>query len=240
MTDTATFVVRRRDPGRAAQEFRLLQLLAARGLPVPTPQRLDGTALVVDYVESESPPAEPAQPLARALTRIHAAGIPLEEVSFVPDQGERAAALVGPRPPAANEPVLLHGDFWPGNCLWRDGEVAAIVDWEDAATGDPVADVANCRLELLWAAGADALEEFTEAYARALPRIDLAGLAYWDLFAAWRLGPAIESWGLAPDTVSTMRQWLDDFVRRLGASTNVCSRIEPCARSTARSPAKSP
>ena len=206
------FVARRADEETAAQEARLLQLLAARGLPVPAPRRLEGSTLVLDHVESDSPPAGLAQPLARALTRIHAAGIPLEHVSFLPDQGKRAEALLGRRPPVANEPALLHGDFWPGNCLWRNGEVAAIVDWEDAATGDPVADVANCRLELLWAAGGDALEEFTEPYPRMLPRVDLAGLAYWDLFAARRLGPAIGSWGLAPDTVSTMRERLDDFV----------------------------
>jgi aminoglycoside phosphotransferase (APT) family kinase protein len=39
--------------------------------------------------------------------------------------------------------VLLHGDFWPGNALWRDGALVAILDWEDAAIGDPLADVAN-------------------------------------------------------------------------------------------------
>lgn len=206
-----SFVVRRRDPARAAQEFRLLQLLATRGLPVPAPLRLDGAALEVEHVESERPPAEIAQPLARALARLHSAGIPLGEVSFLQKQGDRAAALIGMPPPRANEPMLLHGDFWPGNCLWRGGDVAAIVDWEDAATGDPLADVGNCRLELLWATDQRAVATFTEAYAAARPGTDLGALAYWDLFACLRLGPDIHLWGFDRDTEKRMREQVEAF-----------------------------
>lgn len=206
-----SFVVRRRDARRAAQEFRLLQLLAARDLPVPAPLRLDGAAFEVEYVESEPPPNELAEPLARALAGLHSAGSPLEEVSFLQTQDDRAAALVGTRPPRANEPVLLHGDFWPGNCLWRSGKVAAIVDWEDAATGDPVADVGNCRLELLWAAGQEAVATFTEEYAAARPGTDLGTLAYWDLYACLRLRPDIHLWGFDPDTEKRMRGQLEAF-----------------------------
>jgi aminoglycoside phosphotransferase (APT) family kinase protein len=36
-----------------------------------------------------------------------------------------------------------------------------VLDWEDAAIGDPLADVANVRLELLWARGIEAMEPFT-------------------------------------------------------------------------------
>jgi len=206
-----TFVVRRRDPAVAAQEFRLLQVLARRGLPVPAPRAVEGSGIVVDYVESEPPPDALAQPLARALALLHTAGIPLAEVSFLPKQKERAAALVGVRAPAANEAVLLHGDFWPGNCLWRSADVAAIVDWEDAATGDPLADVGNCRLELLWASGQQAVDAFTEEYAAARPGIDLGALAYWDLYACLRLGPDIDRWGFDRDAARRMHEQLEAF-----------------------------
>jgi aminoglycoside phosphotransferase (APT) family kinase protein len=33
--------------------------------------------------------------------------------------------------------------------LWRDGRIVAVIDWEDAQVGDPLADLANTRLELL-------------------------------------------------------------------------------------------
>jgi aminoglycoside phosphotransferase (APT) family kinase protein len=45
-------------------------------------------------------------------------------------------------------PALLHGDFWPGNLLWLDGRRSGVLDWEDAALGAPVSDVACCRAEL--------------------------------------------------------------------------------------------
>ncbi len=32
--------------------------------------------------------------------------------------------------------VLLHGDFWPGNTLWRNGSLLAVIDWEQPAAGD--------------------------------------------------------------------------------------------------------
>ena len=66
--------------------------------------------------------------------------------------------------PQSNRSVLLHGDFWPGNILWKDGQLVGIIDWENAAVGDPLADVANSRLEMLWAFGNDAMQSFTSQY----------------------------------------------------------------------------
>ncbi len=50
-------------------------------------------------------------------------------------------------------PVLVHCDVWMANVLWNvkaDGtaadDVAAIIDWQTAAPGNPVADV----LRFLW------------------------------------------------------------------------------------------
>ena len=39
-----------------------------------------------------------------------------------------------------------------------------MIDWEDAAIGDPLADLANARLEILWAYGWDAMTTFTARY----------------------------------------------------------------------------
>ena len=79
--------------------------------------------------------------------------------------------------PQRNSPVLLHGDFWPGNILWKDGQLVGIIDWEDAALGDPLADVANSRLEVLWAFGIDAMQSFTRQY-QAMTTIDFINLPY--------------------------------------------------------------
>ena len=72
-------------------------------------------------------------------------------------------------PPLAGQPVLLHGDYWPGNTLWRDGTLVGVLDWEDAALGDPVADLANARMELTMAFGAAAADGFTRQYAELRP-----------------------------------------------------------------------
>lgn len=74
----------------------------------------------------------------------------------------RVATFQGP-------PVLLHGDFWPGNVMWRGKTIAAILDWEDAAVGDALSDLACARVELACAAGVDAAEMFTAAYGAVRP-----------------------------------------------------------------------
>src|SRR6202044_2789450 len=39
-------------------------------------------------------------------------------------------------------PVLVQGDTGPGNFLFADGRITAIVDWELAHLGDPMEDLA--------------------------------------------------------------------------------------------------
>ena len=80
----------------------------------------------------------------------------------------------------------------PATCLWRDGRLVGVIDWEDAARGDPLADLANSRLEILWAFGDDAMHDFTRRYA-ALTPIDGSNLPYWDLYAALRHIPHIRA-----------------------------------------------
>jgi aminoglycoside phosphotransferase (APT) family kinase protein len=40
------------------------------------------------------------------------------------------------------EDYLVHADYWPGNTLWKDGELVAIVDWEEPRLGEPTWDIA--------------------------------------------------------------------------------------------------
>jgi aminoglycoside phosphotransferase (APT) family kinase protein len=183
--------------------------------------------LVMDFVDGATVTRPPAPAgftaqLAAALAKLHTAGVPRAEVAFLPDASEKASHKLGTRPatpddsvseaairaaltgswppPLANEPTLLHGDYWPGNTLWRDGTLVAVIDWEDAAFGDPLADVGNARLELAMAFGADAVTDFTGQYRAAIPGIDLGALPRWDLYAALRPAGKIAGWGLAaPD-----------------------------------------
>jgi aminoglycoside phosphotransferase (APT) family kinase protein len=229
-----------RNPQLAADEFRLLELLRAAGIPAPTPRYLDARGeifatpcLVVDYVDGELPSTgvdetELVNQLAAVLTEIHRVDCSTRDLSFLPrrDLAEpplrsaseaaqerriRAVLARAHARPQRNASVLQHGDFWPGNTLWRDGRLVAVIDWEDAAIGDPLADVANARLELLWALGGSAMDEFTRRYESIATAIDLTDLPYWDLWAGVRLRAHMAEWGLDNGTATAMRAGLEAF-----------------------------
>ncbi len=105
-------------------------------------------------------------------------------------------------PPGGNEPTLVHGDYWPGNILWQDGRLVGIIDWEDAQFGEPLADVASCRLELLWMFGEESMRCFTQAYERS-SQLDLRNLPYWDLCVSLRYAFKIPDF--AEDAADEMR-----------------------------------
>ena len=151
--------------------------------------------------------------MAEAPARIHAAPVagfpalplrddPLPELfCFLRQDAEfdaPRARLAGMTPGcgAAGPAILLHGDFWPGNLLWQDEQIAGIPDWEDAACGDPLSDVACIALELRYVAGGEGAESFLRAYGRLSPMAPrpLADLRRrcWPAFHG-RLGPAREA-----------------------------------------------
>ena len=108
-------------------------------------------------------------------------------------EGSIRAALESVPTPLAREMVLLHGDYWPGNILWREDRLVGVIDWEDAQVGDPIADLANSRLEILWAFGIEAMHEFTGHY-QALTGRDRAHLPYSDLAASLRPAGKFAVW----------------------------------------------
>ncbi|MBA3944004.1 MAG: phosphotransferase [Herpetosiphonaceae bacterium] len=185
--------------------------------------------VVLEYIEGQpefsvAHVTEPMRQLAAQLSRIHQVDCTKLDVSLLPKQEQRYAEMMRARATDVDEvcdegrirktleaawpltqrnrSVLLHGDFWPGNILWKDGQLVAVIDWEDAALGDPLADVANGRLEMLWAYGVEAMQRFTQQY-QALTMIDWTNLPYWELWADLRLAPRMGEWGL--DTSSEQR-----------------------------------
>jgi aminoglycoside phosphotransferase (APT) family kinase protein len=211
---------------------------------------LPGPYLILEHIRGhiDLNPGDPivyAQRLAEALARIHAVAIEGADLSFMPraphdcpEVGRQsvasepqigsgaireAMAALGP-PPRAQTPVLLHGDFWPGNVLWRGGRLAAVIDWEDALVGDPMIDLAITRLELAWILGLDAMDALTARY-RALRTVNDDALVYWDLCAALRFmrlaGGQLDQWarffwpyGRRDITAQTIRRDYGRFVER--------------------------
>ena len=84
--------------------------------------------------------------------------------------------------------VLLHGDYWPGNVIWQDGRLVAVIDWEDAGLGDPLADLATARAELLCHHGDDAMDQFTDRYLavhhNTIGPLSLDWLPLWELYVS--------------------------------------------------------
>jgi aminoglycoside phosphotransferase (APT) family kinase protein len=195
--------------------------------------------IVMEFVEgiTEFAPDEPldrVRQMAEQLVQIHTLDAKTHDLAFLPQQEIRAGNMLRNRPavldesldeghirdvldhvwPLAqrNSTVLLHGDYWPGNILWHDGRLAAVIDWEDAAVGDALADVGNARLEILWAFGLEAMQAFTDQY-RALSAIDFAHLPSWDLVAALRPAHKLGTWGLDAAIEARMREYHRAFVR---------------------------
>lgn len=237
----------------AAEEYDLLNFLAARGLPVPRPYWVDESRSIVDwpylvmeYVDGQvvlAPPdlASSLRQAAEALAAVHACGQAARDLPYLPMQSPLCEELGRGEPPpsagpldegwiyaalrVAKEPVLLnsnlvedsqpaststpprplallHGDFWPGNLLWRQGQLVSIIDWEDAALGDPLVDFSISRLDVALMFGPSAMRTFSRFYCQAAA-LNLDSLPYWDLCAALRLARLANSY--LPDWVSFYR-----------------------------------
>jgi aminoglycoside phosphotransferase (APT) family kinase protein len=87
------------------------------------------------------------------------------------------------------EPVLVQGDTGPGNFMYEDRHVSAIVDWELAHVGDPMDDIAW----LSWRATQQGWPDFSarlrEYEAASGITVDPARVRYFRLNACARLGP---------------------------------------------------
>jgi aminoglycoside phosphotransferase (APT) family kinase protein len=203
-------------------------------LPVPclVIDFIDGEALT-DPSQVSLPMTDVSSQLAAELARLHAAAYTVADAPYLAEiagiAGRKIAtwptaldeslheaavrtalARIWP-PPQANRPVLLHGDYWPGNTLWRDGMLVGVVDWEDAVLGDPLADVGNARMELSMLFGAAAARDFTNAYRALMPDLDMTALQHWDLYASLRHAGRMAEWGLGPADLARLQTGHQEF-----------------------------
>jgi aminoglycoside phosphotransferase (APT) family kinase protein len=226
---------RAQNPQVAEHEYALLQALHRSGAPVPRPIFVDSSdramgspCVVIEFIEgSTTAPSESVAipQLSRALAALHAVAWRAHDLGFLKATSQVPPALapgaaidnsmsetrirtaLALHPPVQpNGTALLHGDFWPGNVLWRGDQLAAVIDWEDAALGDALTDLANSRMEMLWAFGADGMQAFTRAYLALTPTLDTRALPCWDLLAALRPCGQIQDWGLPDADERRMRQ----------------------------------
>ena len=92
--------------------------------------------------------------------------------------------------------VFLHGDFWPGNILWAKDQIVAVIDWDYAAIGDPVSDLAVSSLEMRYEFGKEGMNQLCEAYLKH-SMIDNSRFSLWLISIASSTLHFINQWNLS-------------------------------------------
>ena len=94
----------------------------------------------------------------------------------------------------------------------------AVIDWEDARLGDPLADLATARVELLCRYGDEAMERFTDRYLVAhhdtIGPLELDSLALWELYVSAAALGTMGDWGLEPAEEAQRRRLTERFFER--------------------------
>ena len=118
---------------------------------------------------------------------------------------ELKAILKGYDTSYLGKPVLLHGDFWPGNILWTKDEISGVLDWEYAAIGDPVSDLAVASLELKYDYGKRGVDRFLDLYSKNFSS-DQSRLSLWLIYVSASTLFFIDEWNLEKARKNLMKR----------------------------------
>lgn len=228
-----------------AHEFALQRALHSAGIAVPEPLLLDTSGellptpfLVMAWVDgtaelkaAEIPGA--MEQMADFLAQLHSIDISTPGFEQLPEREDPVAGALQYLPDRYTTPALrahikawpyappsrtlLHGDYWPGNVLWRAGQLAAVIDWEDAAIGDPLSDLAASRAELLVVHGEAAMSIFTDRYL-ARSGLDTSHLTLWEIYVSSAALATMADWGLSAAEEQARRTQTALFLKRAVAT----------------------
>lgn len=168
-------------------------------------QRVDWKSLGLDTLLG-APDDHPARSL---LDRWHAE---LGQVQLDPlPEMELVRAWLLRHLPDPRPPVLVHGDFKPGNVLFEGDRITAILDWETAHLGDPLEDLGwmtnPARRREQQIPGSWQTEDIVRRYSeRTGQQVNSADLLWWHIFSCWRL---------AITNVSMVRGFVDGQLDRV-------------------------
>lgn len=104
-------------------------------------------------------------------------------------------------------PGLVHIDYWSGNILWDGDRISTVLDWEEAAYGDPGYDVAYCRMDMVLSGMCAVADLFLKAYEAETGR-RMTNLHIWELASAARPMFHAEGW----ISKSPSRELFQDFI----------------------------
>lgn len=223
---------------KVIKEFKLLSMLSQFSVPIQKPiitdisnDLLPYPYIVLEYVEGEvlsnfNYNNNMIRIIAEHLVIIHKIDLNQADYSFLEVKFNSIKSITdknsyGIIQDQGNKLVLLHGDFWPGNIIWKEGKINCIIDWEEACLGDPLFDVANTRLEILWAFGEQAMEDFSNIYKSLMPIVDFTSLPYWDLFVAQRVEIEFLDWFMDPIEKSLKEKRFNLFINQAKTKINI-------------------
>ncbi|MGZ6347163.1 MAG: phosphotransferase family protein, partial [Anaerolineales bacterium] len=112
---------------------------------------------------------------------------------------------------------LVHIDYWSGNILWHENEISAVLDWEEAAFGDPVIDVAYARMNMVLMGLSRAADDFLRIYKSETGR-KTENLGFWEMAAAVRPMQALDDWvvpGIGGLDKTILKQFITEAQRRI-------------------------
>lgn len=229
------------DDNDVAMEYEIQRVLFQAALPVAEPLLLDTSQkvlpapyLVMEMVEGtsfveESHVKQAVCAMADFLARLHCLDIDASAMPLLPCREDPVAGALEYVPDitswrtlreaisdwqtTTDKDTFLHGDFWPGNILWNDNHIAAVIDWEDAAIGPPVSDLAVSRVEIMTMYGEQAMETFTRHYLEKVS-LNLSDLALWEVYVGFAALATMHSWRLAPEVEAKRRTATTFFVNR--------------------------
>jgi aminoglycoside phosphotransferase (APT) family kinase protein len=213
---------RPREPGGIDREAAAIGLAHAAGLPVPevllgdrgiVMRRIPGETIarrILRDAEYEQARGQLAGQLGGFAAGLHAIAVPagfpqpdplaglreqLDSFGRPSEVFELALDWLAGSPPAAREPVLLHGDFRLGNLIVGPEGLRAVLDWELTHLGNPAEDLGWLCVKA-WrfgagppVAGVGSREELLAAYREAGgAEIGLAELRWWEVLGTLRWG----------------------------------------------------
>lgn len=173
--------------------------------------------------------------LAQALAELHETPLdgtagavtrPPRAETWRPPAGEHdpltaaaVSAVTAHLPSLTSERVFTHGDFHPGNVLWRRGRISGVVDWSAARLDARWCELAYCRAEVCLLLGPDIADRLADAYSNIvgetsdeLPVYDLMCVFSSRYYAAESLD-AYREQGHAPNSQLSLAH-LDEHLRR--------------------------
>ena len=169
------------------------------------------------------PGEEQLPPCHRSLQAVDFSGLRAagESTPFL-DEAERAIAAAAEPAPCQ---VLVHGDCWQGNTMWRGERFVGFVDWESAGRGPVGVDLGFLRMDVAVHFGPERVDAVLAGWLDA-DGPPLPDLAYWDVLGALCTPTDLRPWvptlaargraDLDADTVTARRdRFLAESLARL-------------------------